>query len=44
MYIKNRTKAKGWMGKVTNPRQRECDVMGMKDESRAAFTQPPIEI
>ena len=36
MYIKNRTKAKDWVGKVTNPRQREYDVMGMKDESGAA--------
>ena len=37
MYIKNRTKAKGCVGTVTNPRQRDYDVMGIKDESCAAF-------
>ena len=41
MHLKNRTKAKGCVRKVTNPRQREYDVMGIKDESYAALAQPP---
>ena len=43
MHIKNRTKAKGCVGKVTNPRQREHDVMGIRNESYAAFAQPPLK-
>ena len=37
MYIKNGTKAKGCVGKMTNPRQREYDVMEIKNESCAAL-------
>ena len=43
MYLKNRTKAKGCVGNVTNPRQRGSDVMGIKDESCAAFAQSPYK-